>query len=81
MLTAAREAVVAARGERGTDPTIVDGLLRKLDGARRDPPRAEAAARSRPNQSAKTVVQSSLMLATVQPSVFARSSAFSAPAT
>jgi CPA1 family monovalent cation:H+ antiporter len=32
VLTAAREAVVAARGERGTDPTIVDGLLRKLDG-------------------------------------------------
>ena len=32
VLTAAREAVVAARSERGTDPTIVDGLLRKLDG-------------------------------------------------
>ena len=32
MLAAAREAVVAARAERGTDPTIVDGLLRKLDG-------------------------------------------------
>jgi Na+/H+ antiporter len=32
VLTAAREAVVAARAERGTDPTIVDGLLRKLDG-------------------------------------------------
>jgi CPA1 family monovalent cation:H+ antiporter len=32
VLTAAREAVVTARAERGTDPTIVDGLLRKLDG-------------------------------------------------
>ncbi len=32
VLTAARAAVVAARGEHGTDPTIVDGLLRKLDG-------------------------------------------------
>jgi CPA1 family monovalent cation:H+ antiporter len=32
VLTAAREAVVAARAEHGTDPTIVDGLLRKLDG-------------------------------------------------
>lgn len=32
VLTAARAAVVTARAERGTDPTIVDGLLRKLDG-------------------------------------------------
>ncbi|MET0474610.1 MAG: Na+/H+ antiporter [Mycobacterium sp.] len=32
VLAAAREAVVAARAERGTDPTIVDALLRKLDG-------------------------------------------------
>lgn len=32
ILTAAREAVVAARAEHGTDPTIVDALLRKLDG-------------------------------------------------
>jgi monovalent cation/hydrogen antiporter len=32
VLSAAREAVVAARAEHGTDPTIVDGLLRKLDG-------------------------------------------------
>jgi monovalent cation/hydrogen antiporter len=32
VLAAAREAIVAARTERGTDPTIVDGLLRKLDG-------------------------------------------------
>ncbi len=32
VLTAAREAIVTARAERGTDPTIVDGLLRKLDG-------------------------------------------------
>jgi NhaP-type Na+/H+ or K+/H+ antiporter len=32
VLTAARAAVVAARAEHGTDPTIVDGLLRKLDG-------------------------------------------------
>jgi CPA1 family monovalent cation:H+ antiporter len=32
VLTAAREAVVAARGEQGTDPAIVDALLRKLDG-------------------------------------------------
>ena len=32
VLTAAREAVVAARTESGTDPTIVDGLLRRLDG-------------------------------------------------
>jgi CPA1 family monovalent cation:H+ antiporter len=32
LLTAAREAIVAARSERGTDPTIVDGLLRRLDG-------------------------------------------------
>ena len=32
VLSAAREAVVTARAERGTDPTIVDALLRKLDG-------------------------------------------------
>jgi Na+/H+ antiporter len=32
VLTVAREAVVAARAEHGTDPTIVDGILRKLDG-------------------------------------------------
>ncbi|MDT5149540.1 MAG: monovalent cation/hydrogen antiporter [Mycobacterium sp.] len=32
VLSAAREAVVAARAEHGTDPAIVDGLLRKLDG-------------------------------------------------
>jgi CPA1 family monovalent cation:H+ antiporter len=32
VLAAARAAVVAARSERGTDPTIVDRLLRKLDG-------------------------------------------------
>jgi monovalent cation/hydrogen antiporter len=32
VLTAARQAVVAARAEHGTDPTIADGLLRKLDG-------------------------------------------------
>lgn len=31
-LTAAREAVVAARAEPGMDPTVVDGVLRKLDG-------------------------------------------------
>ena len=37
VLAAAREAVVAARAEQGTDPTIVDGLLRKLD-ARGAPP-------------------------------------------
>lgn len=32
VLAAARAAVVDARAERGTDPTIVDALLRKLDG-------------------------------------------------
>lgn len=32
VLTAAREAVLAARTEPGMDPTVVDGLLRKLDG-------------------------------------------------
>jgi hypothetical protein len=32
VLTAARDAVVAARAEHGTDPAIVDALLRKLDG-------------------------------------------------
>ncbi|BBY26168.1 Na+/H+ antiporter [Mycolicibacterium sediminis] len=31
-LTAAREAVVGARAEPGMDPTVVDGVLRKLDG-------------------------------------------------
>lgn len=31
MLTAAREAVVEARSESGTDPTIVDRVLRRLD--------------------------------------------------
>ena len=32
VLAAAREAVVTARAEHGTDPTIADNLLRKLDG-------------------------------------------------
>ncbi|CAN5605576.1 Na+/H+ antiporter [soil metagenome] len=32
VLVAAREEVLAARSERGMDPTVVDGLLRKLDG-------------------------------------------------
>lgn len=32
VLAAAREAVVSARTEQGMDPTVVDGLLRKLDG-------------------------------------------------
>jgi CPA1 family monovalent cation:H+ antiporter len=31
LLTAARDAVVAARKESGTDPTIVDLVLRRLD--------------------------------------------------
>ncbi|OFJ53308.1 Na+/H+ antiporter [Mycolicibacterium grossiae] len=31
LLTAAREEIVAARAESGVDPTIVDGLLRRLD--------------------------------------------------
>ncbi|WP_197380631.1 Na+/H+ antiporter [Mycolicibacterium mengxianglii] len=32
VLAAAREAVVSARAEQGMDPTVVDSLLRKLDG-------------------------------------------------
>ncbi|MBO0678588.1 Na+/H+ antiporter [Mycolicibacterium sp. S2-37] len=37
MLTAAREAVVEARSESGTDPTIVDLVLRRLDARGRQP--------------------------------------------